>query len=84
LVDPTAPIRRRDVDLALSAATKAVEFKPAQGGFRHTLARTWFWKGDYHRALELQQQAVAARPDLPLLQQTLEEYRRRVADPAGR
>ena len=74
IVDPEAKIEPRNLELALRAATAAVELsKQRDGAIIDTLARVWFWKQDYKKALELQQKAVEVdkRDDL---RKTLEEY----------
>lgn len=74
IVDPEAKLGQRDLDLALKAADKAVELSNQKdGAILDTLARVWFWKGDYQKAVELQQKACAAdkRPDI---QASLKEY----------
>jgi WD40 repeat protein len=87
IVDPAAPIERadRDLDLALRAATKAVELTDRdRGDMLDTLARVYFWLGDHRQALELQDDAVAvvlrnpSTGNLDNLRRTQQEYRRLV------
>lgn len=60
IVDPDGKIGKRDLDLALKAAEKAVEFtRSRDAAILDTLARVWFRKGDPQKAIELQTQAVA-------------------------
>ncbi len=74
IVDPEAKLGKRDLDLALKAANQAVELsKQKDGAILDTLARVWFWKQDFQKALELQKKAVAA-DDRADLQASLKEY----------
>jgi thiol-disulfide isomerase/thioredoxin len=62
IVDPKGKITRRDVDLALEAAEKAVEYtQGSSAAILDTLARVWFWKRDLTKAIELQTKAVAVQ-----------------------
>jgi thiol-disulfide isomerase/thioredoxin len=62
IVDPRGKIAKRDLDLALKAAEKAVEYtQAADGAILDTLARVWFWKKDLAKAIEFQKQAVAVQ-----------------------
>jgi tetratricopeptide (TPR) repeat protein len=82
LVDPENAIERRDLELAMKAATKAVEIsKEKDGNILDTLARVWFWKKDYQKALELQRKAVQVG-DNPDLKKALAEYEKLVAEGA--
>jgi tetratricopeptide (TPR) repeat protein len=79
IVDPAAELEQRDLDLAMKAAKKAVEFsKEKDGAILDTLARVWFWKKDYQKALELQQKAVALT-DRQDVKDVLAEYEQLVA-----
>jgi thiol-disulfide isomerase/thioredoxin len=79
IVDPAAELEQRDLDLAMKAATKAVAFsKEKDGAILDTLARVWFWKKDYQKALELQQKAVALT-DRQDIKDVLAEYEQLVA-----
>jgi len=74
IVDPDTKLAKRDLDLALKAAAQAVELSQQKdGAILDTLARVWFWKQDYHKALELQKKAVAA-DDRADLKPALKEY----------
>lgn len=60
LVDPASDIRDRPIDLALQAATKAVDLTKAKDQtMLDTLARCWFWKHDYAQALAIETKAHA-------------------------
>jgi hypothetical protein len=86
IVDPEAKVKKRGVpqamktvevallDIAMKAAAKAVEFTREQNGaMLDTLARVWFWKQNYDKALELETRAyaVARRKDI---KKTIAEY----------
>jgi hypothetical protein len=59
IVDPEMKIAKRDLDLAMNAATKAVELtKGEDGAILDTLARVYCWKGDLAKAIEIQTTAV--------------------------
>jgi thiol-disulfide isomerase/thioredoxin len=79
IVDPEAKLEKRDLDLALKAAAKGVELtKSKDGAILDTLARTYAWKGDYKKALELQTLAVDVTEEGPMkeqLQQAIGEYK---------
>ncbi len=79
VVDPTANVGKRDLDLALRAATIAVELtRERDGQMLDTLARTWSWRGDHRRAFEIQEKAVACGGTLEFAT-ALEDYRRLMA-----
>lgn len=60
IVDPEADVSKRDLDLALRAATKAVEFTERKdAAVLDTLARTYFWKGDTAKAIDIETAAVS-------------------------
>ncbi|MCE9593620.1 MAG: redoxin family protein [Planctomycetes bacterium] len=60
IVDPDAKLEKRDLDLALRAAEKAVALtNEKDGSILDTLARVHFTKGDVAKAIELQTKAVA-------------------------
>ncbi len=78
IVDPQEKLERRDLDLALRAAQKAVEFTASKdANILDTLARVHAWKGDFAQAIALQVQAVqlADEEQRADLQKTLEEYK---------
>ncbi|HEX5052693.1 MAG TPA: TlpA disulfide reductase family protein [Planctomycetota bacterium] len=84
IVDPEQKSDKRDLELAMKAASKAVEFsKEKDGAILDTLARVWFWKRDYQKALELQTKAckLDARADLA---KSLEEYQKLVGKGEGK
>ncbi len=59
MIDPGAGIKNPDVDLALRAATRAVELTGAKdAAILDTLALAHYLKGDKTRAIELQTKAV--------------------------
>lgn len=75
IVNPKANHAERDLELAMQAASKGVEFTQGKdGNFIDTLARVHAWKGDFKKALELQRQAVAADPERADLKRALVEY----------
>ncbi|MBL8730663.1 MAG: redoxin domain-containing protein [Planctomycetes bacterium] len=64
IVDPAAERAERNLDLAMRAASKAVEFtRSGNPNILDTLARVHAWRGEFARALELQQQALALVAD---------------------
>jgi tetratricopeptide (TPR) repeat protein len=75
IVDPAAKIEKRDLDLAMKAAAKGVEFSNEKNAnVIDTLARVWFWKHDYQKALELQKKAAAVDPKSEDIKKSLAEY----------
>jgi len=80
IVDPATEVSNRDLDLALKAATAAVDLtKGEDGAILDTLARVHYWKGDLAKAIEIQTTAVekaANQPGmLPDLKNTLDQYK---------
>lgn len=80
MVDPDGPFSKdtRDLDLAMKAATKAVELtNEKDGAILDTLARVHFVKGDIDKAIELQTKAIAVSPEgqKAQLEPALEEYK---------
>lgn len=74
IVDPQTEVAERNLDLALRAAQKAVEFTHEKdGAILDTLARVWFWKEDVAKAIEIQRKAVAVS-DRDDVKAALEEY----------
>lgn len=58
IVDPNADVEKKDLDLALRAASKADEFTNHKDAPTiDTLALVYFLKGDVNKAVELQQKA---------------------------
>lgn len=81
LVDPEHPLARRDLDLALRAAEKAVALTAAQDWRAlETLARTCALRGDPLRAVEVLTQAIAHAPPLAKtsLLELLQKYQEQV------
>ncbi|MGE3166865.1 MAG: redoxin domain-containing protein [Planctomycetota bacterium] len=79
IVDPESSWATRDLDLALRAATKAVEFtENKDAAVLDTLARVYFRQGDVVRAIATQERAVELAPERmkPDLQNVLDEYRK--------
>jgi thiol-disulfide isomerase/thioredoxin len=77
---PKANGQTKDLGLAMDAATKALEFAVAEeerAPILDTLARVHFVKGDVAKAIEVQEQAVAAADEdmKKELQEALDEYR---------
>lgn len=59
IVDPVAEVAHRDLDLAMRAATQAVEWSAwEQPSAIDTLARVHAWQGDFAAALAVQQRAL--------------------------
>lgn len=84
IVDPKTQIEKRDLVLAMDAATKAVELtKGEDGAILDTLARVYYCKGDLAKAIEIQTKAVEKagnNPDmLGDLQGTLDQYKSEAA-----
>ncbi len=83
MVDPKNPPDVPDLDLALSAASRADELAEGKDADTiDTLARVHFLKGDIEKAIDLQQRAVAvARSDKlrEPLAKTLEDYKAALA-----
>lgn len=81
IVDPDVETADRDLGLALRAAQKAVDVtRERDASILDTLARVYFWKQDYTRAVALQTKAVGITTDADekqQLQATLDEYRER-------
>lgn len=59
IVDPEGKVEKKDLDLALKAALKADEFSNHKdAAILDTLARTYFCKGDFAKAVETETKAV--------------------------
>lgn len=79
IVDPEGSVARKDLDLAMKAATKADEFTGHKNAaIIDTLARVYFLKGDVDKAIELQTRAVelAGGDEKTELQRALDEYKK--------
>ena len=72
-------VQYRDLDFALRAAQRANRLTDGKdASVLDTLARAWFEKKDFAKAIEIQKQAVAAAEEGLMkadLEKTLEEYR---------
>jgi thiol-disulfide isomerase/thioredoxin len=82
IVDPEAKLETRDLDLALKAAEKAVEFSEwRRPEVLDTLAWVWFWKGDSSKAIEIEGKAIALAtgPLKAQLEDTLAKFRAKTA-----
>lgn len=83
IVDPEMSIAKRDLDLAMKAAEKAVELSKRNPSIVDTLARVYYWKGDLTKAIELQTEAVenaaGNEDELASLQPTLDQYKAEAA-----
>jgi hypothetical protein len=84
LVDPQTEIPDRLLDVAMDAATKAVEISRGEdGAILDTLARAHYWKGDIAKAIEIQTKAVEkaqAHPEmLGDLMEALDQYKAEAA-----
>ena len=87
LVDPESEFAKRDLVMALEAASLAVKLSEgADPAVLDTLARVYAWQGEWPRAIEIQEQAVAAARKVGQdedfvggLEDTLDEYREAAA-----
>lgn len=78
IVDPAKKYEKRDLDLALRAAEKAVAFtNEKDAAVLDTLARVWFMKGDTKKAVEWQTKAAACASESMKkdIESTLAEYK---------
>ncbi|HUR26998.1 MAG TPA: redoxin family protein [Planctomycetota bacterium] len=78
IVDPQKNYEKRDLDLALRAAEKAVAFTSEKdAAILDTLARVWFLKGDFKKAVEWQTKAAAVASEgmKKDIEATLAEYK---------
>lgn len=85
LVDPANPLEVTDLELALKAARRADELTNGKDADTiDTLARVFYLKGDYAKAVEMEERAIlVARSDAlrAPLQKNLEQYRAKLAAP---
>ncbi|MFN0134630.1 MAG: redoxin domain-containing protein [Phycisphaerae bacterium] len=84
IVDPEGGVEKKDLELAMKAATKADEFtKNEDGAIIDTLARVYFLKGDVKKAIELQRKAIEKATDniKADLEKALKEYEAKAAKP---
>jgi tetratricopeptide (TPR) repeat protein len=72
---------RRDLDVALVHARKAVELEPDNAGYLDTLAETYFQRGDKARAIEAEKRAIELQPRGDYFR--LQLKRLRAGDPAA-
>jgi tetratricopeptide (TPR) repeat protein len=70
----------RDLDDALTHATKAVEVAPKTAGYIDTLAEVYFRKKDRAKALELMKQCAALEPTNPYFRKQLERFEKKPFD----
>lgn len=78
MVDPEAPMKGADLDIALGAAQRADELTQHKDPqVIDTLARVYFLKGDKAKAVELQTKAVELAPDemKSELEKALKQYK---------
>jgi thiol-disulfide isomerase/thioredoxin len=74
-----ANVEKPDLDLAMTAASKSVEFSEGKNPLMlETLAKVHFLKGDKAAAIEWQKKAIAAAPESrkPALEKVLADYER--------
>ena len=77
IVDPDSKVARKDFDLALKLAERAVEItKSENAAWLDTLARVHFVRGDLKKAVEVQTKAADKDPSL---KKTLDEYKEALA-----
>jgi tetratricopeptide (TPR) repeat protein len=62
---------RRQLDLALEHARKAVELAPETSGYFDTLAETYFQRGDKDKAIETMKKCIALEPKRDYYQRQL-------------
>jgi predicted Zn-dependent protease len=72
---------RRNLDGALTHATKAVELAPANAGHLDTLAEVYFQRGDKDKALAAQRKVVQMDPKKPYFRKQLKRIE--AGDPAA-
>lgn len=78
IVDPEGQVEKKDLELALKAASKANDLTDAKNpAILDTLARVYFLKGDANKAIELQTKAVdlAKGAMKQELQKALDDYK---------
>ncbi len=73
IVDPDKPVAKKDLDLALKAANRAMEItKSKDPAITDTLAWVYFTKGDTAKAIELEKKAIALAADDDQMKSELE------------
>ena len=78
VVDPKATVAFRDLELALRATNKANEMTAGKNAsVLDVLARIYAWKGDFAKAVDLENQALAIETSYlkGVFQQSLAEYK---------
>jgi thiol-disulfide isomerase/thioredoxin len=78
IVDPSGPVKKPDLALAESAATRATELtKGENASFLDTLARVYFAQGHVDKAIETETKALAkaTEPEKPQMNKALETYK---------
>jgi tetratricopeptide (TPR) repeat protein len=69
-----------DLDEALRLAQRATRLRPGYAGYHDTLARCYFAKSDYKRAVECQTRAAKAEPHNKLLARQLELFEKKLKE----
>jgi tetratricopeptide (TPR) repeat protein len=69
-----------DMDEALRCSRRSVELKPDEGGFRDTLARVYFARGDLQNAVLEQTKAAELDPHSGLIQRQLNFFRKKLEE----
>jgi len=64
-----------DLDKALRYSQKSIELRPDAGGYYDTLAHVHFARGEYEKAVQVQEKAVKLEPHSPILRRKLEGFR---------
>lgn len=77
MVDPESKVEKPNAELATKLAARASELaKDKDANILDTLARTWFLRGDFQKAVEIQRKAVALNSKLG---DTLKQYEEALA-----
>jgi tetratricopeptide (TPR) repeat protein len=63
-----------DADEAIAASQRSLEMVPGAAGYLDTLARCYYAKGDYARAVQTQRRAAAIEPHTMSIQRQLEQF----------
>jgi tetratricopeptide (TPR) repeat protein len=69
-----------DFDEALKCAQKAVELRPAEGGYFDTLGHVYFGKGDYENAVKAQTRAAELDPRSRIIKVKLDVFRKKLQE----
>jgi tetratricopeptide (TPR) repeat protein len=75
----TAAKCRRELESALSHATRAVELQPTNTSSLDTLAETHFQRGEFTKAIVVMSKCVELEPDEPRHKQQIERFRKAAA-----